>query len=76
MLLQVPEQKEAVESEVRVHGMIRHRNVIRLIDSEIKDGYRGDATAFLVFPYYKVSGFERDIPLKNFFAPEQNEQVK
>lgn len=50
----MPEQKESAENEIRVHGMIKHRNVVRLIDAEIKERSMGDAMAYLVFPYYKV----------------------
>jgi len=56
MLLQVPEQRDLVENEVRVHGMIKHRSVIRLIQSEIKGNRVGaDGMAYLLFPYYKVT---------------------
>lgn len=55
MLLQVPEQRESAENEVRVHRMVSHDNVIQLIDSEIKDSRNGEGVALLIFPYYRVS---------------------
>lgn len=55
MLLQVPEQKESAESEIRCHRTLSHDNVIKLVDSEIKDSQNGEGVALLVFPYYRVS---------------------
>ena len=55
MLLQVPEQREAVEAEIQAHSMVQHRNVLQLICSEIQGNVDGSSTAFLLFPYYRVS---------------------
>ena len=55
MLLQVPEQRESAENEIRHHQLVSHDNVIRLFDSEIKDIQNGEGLALLVFPYYQVS---------------------
>ena len=56
MLLQVPEQREAAEAEIQAHSMVQHRNVVQLISSEIQSNADGTSTAFLLFPYYCVSG--------------------
>ena len=55
MLLQVAEQKTAVEAEIQAHSMVHHRNVVQLICSEIRGNADGTSTAFLLFPYYRVS---------------------
>lgn len=55
MLLQVPEQREAAENEIRTHRLVDHRNVIKLVTSEIKDQRNGEGLALLVFPFYRVS---------------------
>jgi len=55
MLLQVPEQREAAENEIRVHRLVNHKNVIKLVASEIKDQRNDEGVALLVFPYYQVS---------------------
>ena len=60
MLLQLPEQREAAESEIRVHKRINHPNVVHLVDSEIRSTAQKqndsiEGIAFLVFPYYRVS---------------------
>lgn len=57
MLLQVTEQKTAVEAEIRAHSVVQHRNVLPLVCSEIQENKDGSCTAFLLFPYYRVSGF-------------------
>lgn len=54
LLLQLPEQREAVEKEVWAHRTVQHRNVLRLVDHEIRDFRRGGSTALLLFPYYRV----------------------
>lgn len=54
LLLQLTEQREAVEKEVRAHRTVQHRNVLRLVDHEIRDLRRGGSTALLLFPYYRV----------------------
>ena len=64
MLLQVPEQREAAENEIRTHHVVNHDNVVQLVDSEIKDNRNGEGTALLVFPYYQVC---RDIEKMNTF---------
>ena len=55
MLLQVSEQQSAVEAEVRAHSLVQHRNVLQLVCSEIRENRDGSSTAFLLFPYYRVS---------------------
>ena len=55
MLLQVAEQRTAVEAEIQAHSMVHHRNVVQLICSEIRRNADGTSTAFLLFPYYRVS---------------------
>lgn len=55
MLLQLPEQREAAENEIRIHRLVDHENVIKLIGAEIKDQRNGEGMALLVFPYYQVS---------------------
>lgn len=56
MLLQVPEQREAAEREIRAHRLLAdNKNVIKLVASEIKDQRNGEGMAYLVFPYYQVS---------------------
>ena len=56
MLLQVPEQREAAEREIRTHRILVHNeNVIKLMASEIKDQRNGEGVAYLLFPYYQVS---------------------
>ena len=55
MLLQVPEQKSSVEKEVMAHSMIQDQNVLQLICSEIQENKNDTSTAFLLFPYYRVS---------------------
>ena len=55
MLLQVPEQRLAVEAEIQAHSMVQHRNVLPLICSEIQENRNGTFTAFLLFPYHRVS---------------------
>jgi serine/threonine kinase 16 len=53
MLLQVAEQRTAVEAEIQAHSMVHHRNVVQLICSEIRRNADGTYTAFLLFPYYR-----------------------
>ena len=55
MLLQVPEQREAAENEIRTHRLISHQNVIKLVTAEIKDHRNGEGMAYLLFPFYQVS---------------------
>ena len=60
MLLQLPEHREAVQNEIRVHQKVSHPNVLSLVDSEIKNVSRGgnnsiEGIALLLFPYYRVS---------------------
>ena len=55
MLLQVPEQREAAEKEIRTHQLVDNENIVKLITSEIKDQRNGEGVAFLLFPYYRVS---------------------
>lgn len=55
MLVQVQEQRSAVDAEIQTHSMVQHRNVIQLISSEVRDNKNETATAFLLFPYYPVS---------------------
>lgn len=55
MLLQVPEQREAAENEVRTHCLMNHDNIIKLVASEIKDQRNGEGVALLLFPFYQVS---------------------
>ena len=55
MLLQVPEQRESAENEIRTHHLVKHKNIIRLVNSEIKDERNGSGVALLVFPFYRVS---------------------
>lgn len=57
MLLQVPEQREAAENEIRIHHLLDHDNIIQLINSEIKDKRNGEGTALLIFPYYNASPY-------------------
>ena len=54
MLLQVPEQWDAVESEIQVHRQIKHKNVIQLVESEVKGSRDGEGMALLIFPFYRV----------------------
>lgn len=60
MLLQLPEQRDSAENEIKMHKLINHPNVIKLIDSEIRDIASGtnyiDGIAFLLFPFYRVCG--------------------
>ena len=55
MLLQVPEQKTSVEAEIEAHAKVQHRNILPLVCSEIQENRNGSSTAFLLFPYYRVS---------------------
>ena len=54
ILLQVPEQWDAVENEILVHRQIKHKNVIHLVESEMKGSRDGQGMALLVFPFYRV----------------------
>ena len=57
MLLQLPEQRDLAENEIRIHGLVQHRNIIQLVDSELRVHQRGNSSsAYLLFPYYRVSG--------------------
>ena len=55
MLLQVPEQWAAAEREVRMHGQLQHRNILQLLDSELAGERSQHGTAYLLFPYCRVS---------------------
>ena len=57
-MLQVPEQREAAEREIRTHRLIDNKNIVKLIASEIKDRRNGDGVAYLLFPYYQVSSLK------------------
>ena len=54
MLLQLPEQREAAENEIRTHRLVDHENVIKLVNAEIKDQRNGEGVALLLFPFYQV----------------------
>jgi hypothetical protein len=54
ILLQVPEQREAAESEIRIHRLVDHENVVKLVSAEVKDQRNGEGVALLLFPYYQV----------------------
>lgn len=54
MLLQVPEQWDAVQNEIHVHRQIKHKNVIQLVESEVKGSREGEGMALLIFPFYRV----------------------
>ena len=54
MLVQVPEQWDAVESEIQVHRQVKHKNVIQLVESEVKGNRESEGVALLIFPYYRV----------------------
>lgn len=53
ILIQVPEQRAAVENEIRVHRSIQHPYVMQLVDAELKRRDDEEALALLVFPYYQ-----------------------
>lgn len=55
ILLQLPEQREAAETEIRTHRLVDHENVIKLVGAEIKDQRNGEGLALLLFPFYQVS---------------------
>ncbi len=55
MLIQIPDQRDLAENEIRVHHCVQHRNIVELVDSEITaPGSRGGSSAYLLFPYYRV----------------------
>lgn len=54
MLLQVPEQWDAVQNEILVHRQVKHKNVIQLVESEVKGSRDGEGMALLIFPFYRV----------------------
>ena len=56
-MLQVPEQWEAVENEILVHRQIKHKNVMQLVESEMKGSREGQGMALLIFPFYRVRFF-------------------
>ena len=60
MLLQLPEQWDAVANEIHVHRQIKHKNVIQLVESEMKGSRDDQGTALLVFPFYRVRERERE----------------
>ena len=55
MLLQVPEQWDAVQNEIHVHRQVKHKNVIQLVESEVKGSREGEGMALLVFMCYNVT---------------------
>ncbi|XP_064390546.1 probable serine/threonine-protein kinase DDB_G0291350 [Halichondria panicea] len=57
ILIQLPEQREAAQNEIRAHTQVDHPNVVHLVDSEIRDVSQRTSNcigiAFLLFPYYQ-----------------------
>ena len=53
-LLQVPEQRRALENEVAIHRAVHSDSVLQLVDSQVVERAGGDSTAYLLFPYYQV----------------------
>lgn len=61
MLIQLPEQKELSENEIRTHQLVQHRNIIDLVESQIRpSGGHGNSIAYLLFPYYRVTMSEME----------------
>lgn len=77
-MLQLPEQHEAVEKEIRAHQTVQHRNVLRLVDHEIRDLRRGGGTGLLLFPYYQVCAHAEAYFICEgvFYTPSLNHGLK
>jgi serine/threonine kinase 16 len=61
LLLQVEEQRTALDGEVRAHGLVSHANVLPLVDSEVVQLQNGDSRAYLLFPFYRNGTLEDEI---------------